>query len=287
MPGNVIVENVDTEGLTKPATTLVERVSDAVGGIFAPWQIQRVAKARANAALITAQSESEITEVQRRAAHRWMAEETKNQINIENTTYRAIPYLGEDAEPEKIEEDFLRNFFDKSRLISDEQMQDIWARILAGEANNPGFFSRKTINILADMDKSDAELFTTLCRFRWGLPGAVEPFVFVKDDFFSQRGIRLSSVAEIASLGLIHTSNLGFRLQGLGSTTIASYFGRHVVLTFSEGSKGELSCGDILLTGAGRQIASISQLTPYDGYFDYMITKWKQESKIESVRTLG
>ena len=31
--------------LTKPATVLVEKISDAVGGLFKPWQIVRVANA--------------------------------------------------------------------------------------------------------------------------------------------------------------------------------------------------------------------------------------------------
>ncbi len=31
--------------LSKPATVLIEKVSDAIGGIFRPWQIRRVALA--------------------------------------------------------------------------------------------------------------------------------------------------------------------------------------------------------------------------------------------------
>ncbi|MCY3569269.1 MAG: DUF2806 domain-containing protein [Chloroflexi bacterium] len=274
-------------GLTKPATVLIERVSDAVGGIAKPWQIQRVAKANAKANLIVAQSEIEITELQQRAAHRFIEEETKNQINIESITHQAIPHLSEDAEPEKIDDDFLRNFFDKSRLVSDEQMQDIWARILAGEANNPGTFSRKTINILADMDKSDADLFTRLCCYIWVFPGGAEPLVFVQDDFFTKRGVYLSSLAEIASLGLLHTSNLGFSLQGLPSKVTVSYFGRRVELSLAEGSNGTISCGDIVLTGAGRQIASITRLSPVHGLFEFMCEKWEKDSNIESVRVLS
>ncbi len=33
--------------LSKPATVLVEKISDAVGGIAKPWQIRRIAKAEA------------------------------------------------------------------------------------------------------------------------------------------------------------------------------------------------------------------------------------------------
>lgn len=35
--------------LTKPATVLIEKISEAVGGVFKPYQIVRVAKAQAEA----------------------------------------------------------------------------------------------------------------------------------------------------------------------------------------------------------------------------------------------
>jgi len=34
----------DVAGLSKPADTLIKKVSKAVGGIFAPYQIKRIAK---------------------------------------------------------------------------------------------------------------------------------------------------------------------------------------------------------------------------------------------------
>ena len=34
-----------------------------------------------------------------------------------------------------MEEDWIANFFDKCRIVSDSEMQSLWARVLAGEAN--------------------------------------------------------------------------------------------------------------------------------------------------------
>ena len=221
--------SVDVGKLAKPATVLIERVSDAVGGIAKPWQIQRVAKAEAEANLIVTQSGIEITELQMRAVNRWIQEETKDQFNIESITHQAIPHLNDDSEPDKIEDDFLRNFFDKCRIVSNEQMQDIWARILAGEANNPGSISRKTINILGDMDKADAELFTMLSRFVWRIGRTPIAPIFDSDlaedrSLYSDTGISLSVLANIEAFGLIHLSPLGFYLQVQPTTFVASYF---------------------------------------------------------------
>ena len=56
-------------------------------------------------------------------------------------------------------------------------MQSLWARLLAGEANQPGTFSKRTVELVASLDKSDAQLFTGLCRFAWFV-GEDCPLVF-------------------------------------------------------------------------------------------------------------
>ena len=60
---------VNLGNLSKPADTLIKKVSSAIGGVFEPWQIKRVAKAKAESNLIKAKSEIEITELHRRAMH--------------------------------------------------------------------------------------------------------------------------------------------------------------------------------------------------------------------------
>ena len=56
---------IDLGDLTKPADTLVKKVSNAVGGLFAPRQVRRMAKAKADAAVIEAQSVIDVTDLHR------------------------------------------------------------------------------------------------------------------------------------------------------------------------------------------------------------------------------
>jgi Protein of unknown function (DUF2806) len=125
--------------LSRPATVLVEKISDAVGGIFKPYQIVRVAKAEAQADRVRAEGQIEISALQRRAFHRFLEEEAKKQKNIEDITRKALPLLNPDSQPNEIENDWIVNFFDRCRLISDNDMQKLWSRVLAGEANSPGW----------------------------------------------------------------------------------------------------------------------------------------------------
>ena len=183
--------------LTKPATVLIEKILDAVGGVFKPYQIVRVAKAEAEAELIHANAQIQISGLERRAMYRFLEEEGKKQSNIEGITQKALPLLEEKSCPQNVEDDWITNFFDKSRIVSDEDMQQLWSRVLAGEANRPGAFSKRTVNLLADLDKRDAELFTRLCGFAWVI-GNIVPLVFdAQNEIYHRAGVHSVSYTHL------------------------------------------------------------------------------------------
>jgi hypothetical protein len=92
----------------------------------------------------------------------------KIQENIESITMKALPELTEDAKPDAVENDWITHFFDKCRLVSNPEMQSLWAKVLAGEANSPGAFSRRTVDVVSTLDKrDDAISFTVLCGYAW------------------------------------------------------------------------------------------------------------------------
>lgn len=107
MPDGTSVAGVDLGKIAKPADTLIKKVSDAIGGICAPWQVRRVARAEAEAALIHADAEIQITELKRRALHRFVEEEGRRQENIENITAKALPHLSDDTDASKVDDDWV------------------------------------------------------------------------------------------------------------------------------------------------------------------------------------
>ena len=90
MSGQTSLTLANLGELTKPATILIEKISDAVGGCFKPWQIKRVAQAEAAAEKTRAAARIEITELERRAMQRLFFEEAKKQDNIESITAKAL-----------------------------------------------------------------------------------------------------------------------------------------------------------------------------------------------------
>lgn len=204
---------------SKPATALVEAVSNAVGGISRPWQIRRVAKAEADAEREHARARVDTLDLEQRAIQRMINEEAIKQTNIESITYRAAHHLTPNAEPQLMEPDWIFHFFDRAKLISDSKMQEIWARLLAEEANINNTFSKRTINIVSSMNRKDADLFSSLCSFIWVVDGDLT--IIIPDEIASAPnslcsvlqnfGITYESLAHLDSIGL--TSLIGPDLQ--------------------------------------------------------------------------
>jgi hypothetical protein len=262
--------------LTKPATVLIQKISNAIGGIAKPWQIVRTAKAQAKAERIRAEMEIEIIDLKRRAVHRFIEEEAMKQHNIEEITRQALPLLDEKSSPDEVEDDWITNFFDKCRLISDKDMQQIWSRILAGEANIPGTFSKRTINLVSDLDKNDAEMFTRLCDFGWVINGKIIPLIsnyVVK--IYQDHGVNFDSLSHLESLGLIRFNSIVLLQEDeLPKVMTVSYHGKPVTLTFPKDTGNELTVGMVIFTRAGKDLAPISGSKAVDGFFDFIYDFW-------------
>ena len=272
--------------LTKPATVLIEKISDAVGGVFKPYQIVRVAKAEAEAGRILAESQIQVTDLHRRAMHRFLEEEAKKQSNIEAITQNALPLLEDKSAPQNVANDWITNFFDKSRIVSDEEMQSLWSRVLAGEANAPGAFAKRTVNLLADLDKEDAVLFVQLCGFGWMI-GNVVPLIFdVQASIYNDLGINFNTLSHLESLGLIQFNQLtGFRRLRLPKSPTVYYYGQPVTLSLPNETENDFALGNVLLTRAGEQLAAVCESKPVDGFFEYVKEKWIAQSLVPKPET--
>ncbi len=272
--------SIDLVGLSKPATALINKISDAIGVVYEPHHVRRLAKAKADAAVVAAEAEVRITDVHRRAVRRWIDEEAQKQLNIESLTEKAIARLAEDADPGSMGRDWIANFFDKSRLVTDEDMQDVWSSILAREASKPGTFSRKTLNVVGDLDRTDAELFTTLCGFCWTDVTEIDFFPLVldeRDDIYARHGISFTSLSSLESLGLLSYQASGYRYSQLNNDMLyLGYFGDYRAVDLGRKGNHQLDIGRILLTKAEKELLPICGRVPIEGLLKYIEEKWSE-----------
>ena len=262
--------------LSKPATVLIEKISDAVGGLFKPHQIVRVAKAEAEAELIRAESRIQISDLQQRAFYRFLEEEAKKQKNIEEIARQALPQLHENSKPEAVEDDWIVNFFDKCRLISDSQMQSLWSRVLAGEANSPGSYSKRTVNFLSSLDKNDAELFTELCTFNWMIEEFAPLIYDVENEIYKKHKITFVTLKHLDSIGLLQFEALVcYNRGGLPKKFVVQYYGTPTVLEFHKESENEMDVGHVILTSIGSELAQICGSCSDAEFREYTLKKWR------------
>jgi len=272
---------VNIGDLAKPVTALIEKIADATGVLYEPRRIRKRAKAESEVELIKAETQIGITILQRRALSRFVQEEGKKQENIEDITEEAIPLLNENSTPENIEDDWMANFFDKCRIVSDKEMKSIWSKVLAGEANTPNSFSKRTVNLLASLDKSDAELFTSLCGFSFFF-GEVLPMVYdVENSIYNNAGINFSSLMHLESIGLINFSELGYLQKGNFKVLRIYYYGETFIIEFETEQENSLEVGKVLLTQTGEQLAKICNSKPVDGFINYVIENWVKEKNLK------
>jgi hypothetical protein len=261
--------------LAKPATVLIEKISDAVGAVFQPYQIRRIAQAESDAEKIRALAKIEMTELQQRAVSRFLSEETRKQENIEAITAKSLGELRADAEPEKMDDDWVANLFDKCKLVSNEEMQSLWSKLLSGEANKPGTYSKRTVDFVATLDKRDADLFTRLCSFGWFI-GEVVPLVYdVEDAVYESKDISFRELKHLDAIGLVTFDSLaGYIHTELSQNIQIHYYGTPVCLTFASEQNNQLRIGKVLLTKIGQELAPICGSKRDDRFLDYVIGKW-------------
>ena len=106
-------------------------------------------------------SEPSIAEaVERRVLY----QEEKRQRNIQEVLRKAADAATSTEVPDhEPDHDWTARFFNSVQDVSSEEMQELWAKILAGEVERPGSTSTRTLSILRDLDQSTANLFRTLC----------------------------------------------------------------------------------------------------------------------------
>ena len=80
--------------------------------------------------------------------------------------------------------DWLMRFFDAVGNISDKDLQQLWAKVLAGEIAEPKTCSLRTLDMIRNMSSEEAEIFSHLCKYvmRSGNSYYIDSIGFMSDE---------------------------------------------------------------------------------------------------------
>lgn len=85
----------------------------------------------------------------------------KQQKRCSNIANKAKDFIENSAQPKNISEDWLEFFFDKAKLVCNDDMQLIWSKLLAEEANKPGTINPSLLHAMSIIRYDQAEFFAT------------------------------------------------------------------------------------------------------------------------------
>lgn len=182
-----------------------------------------------------------------------------HQENLESIAEKALSLIPENAEPEEpVDFDWLMRFKDAAKNVSTEEMQFIWAKILAGEYQKPGCISLRTLEVVKNLSKEEAELFCECVSLAFGC--FEELYILADSAFLGEKNIAHSTILTLDECGLLE--------YGGGNISFNYSIEQKQVLIFEAGNwtiqlinPNELTVNGMInvyrLTSAGRDLYRI------------------------------
>lgn len=274
---------ISFDGLSELAQSLLEKISNAIGWIATRNTPKRLAL-QTYIDEIKNGSFDPITKAVLISNAKKTIAEYANQSSI---VQHAITNMKETAHPELVEDDWISQFMDKARLVSDSDFQLIWGRILAEECNIPGSVPRSLLHTLEQMDRHDAENFTILASFsvyvlengdRNYSPVIIEKYL---KTYYEKHGLDFDALIDLQALGLVKASIGRFTPEYCSSyseTPIhVKYFDKQYQLP---NNTFDLPVGNVLFTKAGQALCHAIETEEQTDFFEqYCIPFWRERLK--------
>ena len=168
-----------------------------------------------------------------------------------------------------------RRFLDDCEDIGNEQMQSLYAKILAGEIVKPGSFSLQTLAVVRILQQRGAELFTKLCGYVWNLNGYL-----CLPRTQDLPGLTHFDIAHLDTLGLIDVRTRNIPLNADGAIE-ATYRSVYKILS----DEPPLNLPASVLPQPGRELYPISGFQQSKEFEEFIIERiWGPNPSIKLVK---
>jgi uncharacterized repeat protein (TIGR03899 family) len=239
------------------------------------YRIEKLEEAKAKGLILKSDAEFEIIErAQERFAHR----EINRQINLESIVEKSTKHLGETVSEQPVDEDWRTRFFNKSQDVTNEDMQEVWGKILAEEVTQPGKISFRTLEVISNISKNEASLFEIACKISFN-DGMI--LKFSSETSFDDYGINYTNLLILRSAGLIYDSdtlNVTYsHIDQLGGAILR--FGEKVIICKKENAK-DYKFNQLKFTPSGVELMRVIATEKNYNYLEEFI-KIQEKNQLE------
>lgn len=131
---------------------------------------------------------------------------TKNFLKIAEMADSMVQEKRNNSIDKQYSFDWFIRYYEASGNISDKEMQILWAKILAGEIEKPSSYSLRTLDVLRNISKEEAERFVKICNAAIKIESG--KYVIPADqDYLSKNGINYSDILMLEEIGLINSGS--------------------------------------------------------------------------------
>jgi len=226
-------------------------------------------------------SVTETQELYERTCSRLLHQEMKKQENIENIISSAKDILEKEREDlistKDVNEDWLMRFFNSVQDISDEKMQLLWGKILAGEIKQPNSFSLRSLDAMTKMSKDEAQLFEKLSSYVINFRGT---YAILNDDNLNERySIPYGQILALDECGIIDSSAMMSLSLGIDSKTTLEVIYDSKLLIATAKDERKIRIQIFKLTRIGMEIFKIVGCHYNNEYFGEVAKILAKENK--------
>lgn len=280
----------------KPLEKLIDVISKGIGTVYRPRAIRKEAEAKSYEIEIIERAKSKAlaegkeidADVYERIQERLLHKETKRQNNIDSVSQIAAEQLSQEKtiSDEPVDDDWSARFFNIVEDISDEEMQNLWGRILAGEVKQPKSYSLRTLELLKNLSKEEASIFTKFANIR--LASGDKHLIYNADNgkfLETEFGITFSDRLLLTELGLIASeNNLEFSFNPTNkvkTTNLLSYGNKGIVLHRAEDTPKQ-ALQVLVFTKTGIELSRLVSQPFNENYIEKVCSSFKHPNvKIE------
>lgn len=241
-----VVSSTDGDNKTEVVTQAAQQTTDRKTNSHST-QMQLLSLARTFALDGGMLEQKKQMPLEDRASKRARINRLRKQQNLEAIVHKAIPYCSTEEAAERADPDWFSQFTKLAEDVSSSAMQDLWAKILAGELSQPGAFSIKTLQAFKTMSIHEAKLLAKACRLSvrdgrgkniriisgcYQVPGLFNFFDKQREQTInlSQRGLSYSDILTLADNHLMYEQETESSPMAKGEAVNFNYNGQNLAL---------------------------------------------------------
>ncbi len=194
-----------------------------------------------------------------RSNYRLQYQQAKKEENIESVIGKAVLELGDKTtdSTEEVDEDWYTRFFETVEDISDEQVQSLWARILAGEVLIPRTYTYRLLSVLRNISKNELEIILKIAPLVCG------NVILNEHTSLRSKGITSQDISILEDMGILKDGGFQARCIELKSNEV-KLFSRTAGFAFVFQNSGKGYINHIIdvfeITETGKKIFELANV---------------------------